>query len=145
MTDLLNPAQVRYTTSELLSIVETVKEFCNILLGQRIHVYTNHLNFTHKQFNTERVMRWRLLIEEFSPEFFYIKGKHNIVADALSRLTIIPSESTEESFTLDTLAKCFGEDAADLSASVFPLTYKFIAHEQQTNKKPKQNLGIGYA
>ena len=104
----LNPAQVRYSTSkrELLSIVETLKEFRDILLGQCIHVYTDHLNLTHKQFNTERVPRWRLLIEELSPEFFYIKGKHHIVADALSRLTIIPSESTEESFTLDTHARC---------------------------------------
>ena len=51
----LNPAQVRYTTSEreLLSIVETLKEFRNILLGQHIHVYTDHLNLTHKQFHTE--------------------------------------------------------------------------------------------
>ena len=142
----LNPAQVRYTTSEreLLSIVETLKEFRNILLGQRIHVYTDHLNLTHKQFNTERVMRWRLLIEEFSPEFFYIKGQHNIVANALSRLTTIPSESTEESFTLDTLAESFSEDAADLPASVFPLTYKFIAHEQQKDKSLLKRLSKSY-
>ena len=126
----LNPAQVRLTTSEreLLSIVETLKEFRNILLGQRIHVYTDHLNLTHKKFNTERVMRWRLLIEEFSPEFFYIKGEHNTVADALSRLTIIPRES----FTLDTLAKCFGEDAADLPASVFHL---LISSLHMNNKR----------
>ena len=31
-------------------------------------------------------MRWRLILEEFSPELIYIKGSKNIVADALSRL-----------------------------------------------------------
>ena len=37
----LNPAQTRYTTTkrELLSIVETLKEFRNILLGQKLVVY----------------------------------------------------------------------------------------------------------
>ena len=31
-------------------------------------------------------MRWRLILEEFSPELKYIKGENNVVADALSRL-----------------------------------------------------------
>ena len=52
----LNPAQTRYTTTEreLLSIVETLKEFRNILLGQQIVVYTDHQNLTCKTFNTEK-------------------------------------------------------------------------------------------
>ena len=84
----LNPAQTRYTTTEreLLSIVETLKEFRNILLGQRIKVHTDHENLTYKTFNSDRVMRWRLYIEEYSPHLHYIKGTHNVVADALSRL-----------------------------------------------------------
>jgi hypothetical protein len=28
-------------------------------------------------------MRWRLLLEEYSPELKYIKGENNTVADAL--------------------------------------------------------------
>merc|ERR1712115_674339 len=70
----LNPAQTRYTTTEreLLSIVETLKEFRNILLGQHIIVYTDHKNLTYKNFNTERVMRWRLILEEFNPELHYV-------------------------------------------------------------------------
>jgi hypothetical protein len=32
----------------------------------------------------ERIMRWQLILEEYAPEFIYLKGKHNIVADALS-------------------------------------------------------------
>jgi len=65
----LNPAQTRYTTTEreLLSIVETLKEYRNILLGQQIEVFTDHKNLVYKHFNTERVMHWRLLLEEFGP------------------------------------------------------------------------------
>ena len=35
---------------------------------------------------SQRVMRWRLLLEEYGPEIEYIKGPKNVVADALSRL-----------------------------------------------------------
>ena len=46
----LNDAQKRYTTTEqeLLSIVETLKEFRNILLVHNITVYTDHRNLTYK-------------------------------------------------------------------------------------------------
>ena len=62
----MNSAQQNYTTTdkELLSIVTTLKEFRNILLGHQITVYTNHKNLTHKILNTERVMHWRPILEE---------------------------------------------------------------------------------
>jgi RNase H-like domain found in reverse transcriptase len=48
----LNPAQTRYTTTEceLLTIVETLKDFRNILLGHRIRIFTDHQNLTYKKF-----------------------------------------------------------------------------------------------
>ena len=89
-TRKLNSAQRNYTTieKELLSVVETFREFRDLLLGARITVYTDHQNLTHHftQHHTQRVMRWRLLLEEFSPRFVYKKGETNVVADALSRL-----------------------------------------------------------
>ena len=53
----LNPAQTRYTTTEreLLSIVETFKEFRTILLGHKIIVHTDHKNLVCKHFNTWNV------------------------------------------------------------------------------------------
>ena len=71
----INSAQQNYTTTEkeLLFIVATLEDFHNILLGHKITVYTDHKNLTYKCFNTERVMRWRLILEEFGPELKYIK------------------------------------------------------------------------
>ena len=73
----LNSAQKRYTTGEqeLLSIVETLKEFKNILLGQKLIVRTDHKNLLYQKMSTDRIIQWRLLIEEFGPTFLHIKGE----------------------------------------------------------------------
>ena len=94
----LNPAQTRYTAPEreLLSIVKTLKECHNMLLGQTIKVFTDHTNLVCKHFNTERVMHWRLLLEEFGPQLMCIKGTNNIVADALIRLVHATFKGTRE-------------------------------------------------
>jgi hypothetical protein len=86
----LQPAQVRYTTTEreLLSIIETLKKFWNILFGQQIVVHTDHQKLTHKNFNTECIMWWHLITDEFGPTMECIKGPKNIVADTLSHIKI---------------------------------------------------------
>ncbi len=123
----LNSAQRNYTTTEreLLSIVETLKEFCNILLGQQIVVFTDHKNLTYANFNTACVMRWRLILEEYNPTLKYVKGVNNVVADALSRL---PADTTitQTMFPLE-------ED--DLPEEAFPLTYKNISKCQKQDKE----------
>ena len=129
----LNPAQTRYTVTEreLLSIVETLKEFRNILLGQQIKIYTDHKNLTHINFNVEHVMRWHLIIDEYSPELIYLKGEANIVADALSRLELTPlhdqQENNENSHDIYYLADHFGLEDDDLPPDAYPLQYKIIA------------------
>ena len=66
--------------------MSTIKEFRNIRLGHQITVYTDHKNLTYETFNTEHIMGWRLILEDFGPELKYIKGENNVVANALSRL-----------------------------------------------------------
>ena len=48
--------------------------------------YTDHKNLTYQHFNKERLMCWRLILEEFGPELKYIKGENNVVDEALSSL-----------------------------------------------------------
>jgi hypothetical protein len=81
----LSSAQTCYTTceQELISIVDTLKEFRDILLGQQLIVHTNHSNILYGKLSNDRIARWRLLLEEYGPKYVHIAGKNNIVADAL--------------------------------------------------------------
>ena len=67
-----------------------------MLLGAKILVYTDHKNLTYElsKYSTQRVLRWRLTLEEFGAEFHYKTGESNFIADALSR---VPTNRTERS------------------------------------------------
>ena len=101
--------------------MENLKEFRNILLGHQITVYNDHKNLTYKMFNTERVMRWRIIIEEFGPELKYIKGENNAVANALSSLEM--SDNQE----ILNISELYGYNDEDLPDSAYSIRYQDIA------------------
>ena len=72
-----------------------------MLWGKSIKVFTNHANLMRDALGltSDRVCQWRLLLEEYGPKIVYIRGIHNTVADAVSRLEYDPSVNrTVESF-----------------------------------------------
>ena len=87
-TKKLTGSQMNYSTmeKELLSIEATLKEFRSMLLGSKIHIYTDHKNLTFDTLRTQRVLRRRSYCKEYSPKIHYVKGPKNILADNLSRL-----------------------------------------------------------
>ena len=132
----MNSAQQNYTTTEkeILSVVASLKWFRNILLGNQITVYIGHKNLTRKFFNTERVMCWRLILEDFGPELKYIKGENNVVADALSRLYISDNQD------ILNISELYGYDDKYLPGIAYPIRYHNIAKVQKTDSKIRKKL-----
>jgi hypothetical protein len=90
------------TEIELLAIVKKLKEFKGMLWSQNIKVYTDHTNLMRDDLGLtlDRVYQCRLLLKEYGPKIFYIKGIHNTITDAVLQLEYDPSvNQTTEVFT----------------------------------------------
>jgi hypothetical protein len=82
-------------------MVKTLKEFNRMLWGQHIKVFFDHANLMRDALGltSDQVYQQRLLLEEYKPKVIYIKGIHNTMADAVSRLENDTSDNrTAESF-----------------------------------------------
>ena len=74
------------TEQEMVTIVETLIEFCINILGHHITVYTYHNNIAYDNFTTERVLYFCPILEEYVSAIKYIKRPGNDKSDALSTL-----------------------------------------------------------
>ena len=104
---------------ELLGIVEEgFKAFEGILRGAVTTVHTDHLNLLYQSLPSQRMVRWRLMLEEFAPLFKHVAGVHNDAADSLSRLEMIEKLS----------------DAIDWEEKLPPLQYTKANNKHNKNK-----------
>ena len=88
----LTGATLNYTTTEkeFLEVVFALDKFRAYLLGSQVIVYTDHAAIRYlieKKDSKARLIRWVLLLQEFSYVIKDRKGSENVVADHLSRLT----------------------------------------------------------
>ena len=85
----LTETQQKYLTTdqELLAIVECLKQYKKMHLEQTIIVWTDHRTLTYKniEHSSDRVLRKRLLLEEYVVKLRFIQGIKNEAADILSR------------------------------------------------------------
>jgi hypothetical protein len=56
-----------------------------MLLGEDVHVFTDHKNLTFDTLKTQCMLNWRTKIEEFSPMSYYIEGPCNVLANKFHR------------------------------------------------------------
>ncbi|KAJ9516908.1 hypothetical protein QJQ45_027301 [Haematococcus lacustris] len=87
----LLPTERNYPTheQELLSLVEALKVWRHYLLGVNFTLLTDNWANKHLQtqprLDSKRKARWMEVLQQYNCQIDHIPGKHNVVADALSR------------------------------------------------------------
>jgi transposase InsO family protein len=93
----LNKAELNYPTihKELLAVTWSVKHYRPYLFGKYFTIMTDHkplLYLFSMKDPSSRLIKFRLQLEEYDYKVVYIRGKDNVGADALSRVTITSDE-----------------------------------------------------
>ena len=90
---VLSPAERNYsvTEKELLAVVWSLKKFRHTILGFPVQIITDHRPvvdlFKKRAFvENSKFNRWFISVLEFNPDFKYIPGRYNTIADGLSRV-----------------------------------------------------------
>ena len=88
-----NKHQKNYSTieKEALSLILALNHFdvylCTTIVPVQVFTDHNPLIFINRMKNTnQRVMRWSLMLQEYSLDIHHIRGKDNVIADTLSRI-----------------------------------------------------------
>ena len=100
----LKGPETRYATNELemLAIVYAIQKCRYHLLGRKFVVVTDHKPLVGTMskplwdIGNQRLQRFREKVMDYVFETIYIKGKDNVIADALSRQPLFDSEDAEE-------------------------------------------------
>nr|GEU98201.1 hypothetical protein [Tanacetum cinerariifolium] len=106
-------AESNYTTTEkeMLAVVYAFEKFRSYLILNKSIVYTDHSALKYlfqKKDSKARLLRWVLLLQEFTFKVIDTKGEENLAADHLSRLenpyqNVLDPKEINESFPLETL------------------------------------------
>ena len=120
-----------------------------MLLGYNINVFIDHLNLVHETTlkTSDRVMRWKLLLEEFGITTTHVKGEDNTVSDAISRLDREdPGDSGNTQTTNEPVQgvhpfyqEVMNSETLTLEEEEFPLSLEVIYRVQQ-NCRATQRL-----
>nr|GEU84870.1 hypothetical protein [Tanacetum cinerariifolium] len=109
----MTEAESNYKTTEkeMLAVVYAFEKFRSYLILNKSMVYADHSAFKYlfaKKDSKARLLRWVLLLQEFTFKVVDTKGAKNLVVDHLSRLEIphqnvLDPKEINESFPLETL------------------------------------------
>jgi hypothetical protein len=75
---------------EGFALVFAINKLRPYLLGAKFTAYTDHKplrSLFTKDFQSTKIQRWAVLLDKYGVSIEYIKGKNNVKADMLSRLT----------------------------------------------------------
>ena len=91
------------TEKELLGLISAIKHFRCYVTGREFTARTDHCSLQYLKSlkdPTGRLGRWLMFLQEYQIKIEYIKGKSNVVADALSRREYEPHPDFEEDLNI---------------------------------------------
>ena len=97
------------------------------------------MNLLYSKLASNRLVRWRMMLEEFGPKIEHIKGTTNVVADALSRLEIDHKDS-DEIETDDDRPQLSYMTVCEAKSEEFPINPQLIKKEQNKDKDIKLKI-----
>ncbi|GCA63320.1 hypothetical protein KIPB_009248, partial [Kipferlia bialata] len=121
--------QAKLSANELesLAIVWAVTKLRQYLIGTLFEIETDHKNLTFiERTPNNKILRWRLTLQEYDFVIRHILGTHNNIADALSRVG--HSGQEHESLHTEPPAQTVAQVAADSSSST---------HHQNSESAPE--------
>nr|GEU49682.1 DNA-directed DNA polymerase [Tanacetum cinerariifolium] len=130
----MTEAESNYTTTkkEMLVVVYAFKKFRSYRIMNNSIVYTDHSALKYlfaKKDSKARLLRWVLLLHEFTFKVIDTKGAENLTANHLSRLenphqNVLDPKEINKSFPLETLNLVSTRDKLDDALCVFRIAYK---------------------
>nr|GEV79445.1 reverse transcriptase domain-containing protein [Tanacetum cinerariifolium] len=138
----MTEAESNYTTTEkeMLAVVYAFKKFRSYLIKNKSIVYTDHSAlkylFAKKDFKA-RLLRWVLLLQEFTFKVIDTKEAENLATDHLSRLenphqNVLDPKEINESFPIETLnlvsTRSNSTYKTPIGCTLYKLVYGKVCH-----------------
>jgi hypothetical protein len=122
----------------------TTKGVSEHSIRKKLVVHTDHQHILYGKMSTDRIIRWRLLIEENGPAFCHIKGEKNIVADALSRMEADFSIEYDNQPTAYTMARSY-VNKEEIKQTNFPMSPSVVKEHQKKDKSLQWTVILGHS
>nr|GFA80512.1 reverse transcriptase domain-containing protein [Tanacetum cinerariifolium] len=141
----MTEAESKYTTTEkeMLAVMYAFEKFWSYLILNKSIVYTDHSALKYlfqKKDSKARLLRWVLLLQEFTFKVIDTKGAEKLAADHLSRLenpqqNVLDPKEINESFPLETLNMVFTRGSQNVKHYFGDDPYLFIICVDQIIKR----------
>jgi len=133
----LKKEQLRWSTpeKECYAIFLSFEKFKHLIQHIKFTLRTDHKNLTYLNLaGSDKVMRWKLLIQQYNFDIEHIPGKDNIVADCMSRLCPLDKDEKDPDYVCLTMDFQIPRDKYKLIAQVHNTTVGHHGVERTYNK-----------